>query len=414
MNSPLSPRRAAPGALLAAALILPTPPMPTAAAFEEAPPTWRTAAPDTNDCPRALVPPEPVTTSERLAPGAASPTPLPATQTSDCGVHAPKGFNVPDEVLAGAWMVVDLDTGEIIADKDPHGRYRPASIIKGLLAQVAIDELDLRREVTVSVESASQEGSAVGIGAGGRYTVEELLEGLILASGNDAAHALAELLGGDAATLQKVNALAQQLGTRDTVVASYSGLDAPGMSTSTYDMALIYRAAFANPTFARIAATEHTPFPGYGELPGYELYNDNGLFMNDPDGIGGKTGYTDDAGHTFVGALDRDGRRLMAVLLDTTVEHGPRAWQQAQALLDEAYRTQGGIGTLEAQATETSAAPATVAPHLEPEPTLEPAPRWISWVAVGLVALAVVSVAAWTLLRPRRGGRGRRAAHPQA
>src|SRR5690625_7078688 len=64
--------------------------------------------------------------------------------------------------------------------------------------------------------------------------------------------------------------------------------------------------------------------------------------MNDPDGIGGKTGYTDDANHTFVGALDRDGRRLMAVILDTTIDHGPRAWEQAQMLLDEAYKIPAG------------------------------------------------------------------------
>src|SRR5699024_1858050 len=92
-----------------------------------------------------------------------------------------------------------------------------------------------------------------------------------------------------------------------------------------------------------------------------------GLFMNDPDGIGGKTGYTDDANHTFVGALDRDGRRLIAVILDTTIDHGPRAWEQAQMLLDEAYKIPAGQGVSSLEETEkitkeeTPAATATAA-----------------------------------------------------
>src|SRR5699024_5809721 len=165
---------------------------------------------------------------------------------------------------------------------------------------------------------------------GGHYTVEQLLQGLLMASGNAAAHALAQQLGGDEETLTKMNQLAQDLGARSTFAASYSGLDAPGMSPSASDMALLYTEAFKNPTCARMVGTGTAEFPGYGDLEGHELGNDSGLFMNDPDGIGGKTGYTDDANHTFVGALDRDGRRLMAVILDTTIDHGPRAWEQAQ------------------------------------------------------------------------------------
>ncbi|GAB3942098.1 hypothetical protein GCM10028828_08040 [Corynebacterium tapiri] len=261
---------------------------------------------------------------------------------------------VPPEVLASAFLVVDLDTGDIVAMKDPHGRYRPASIIKVLLALVVIEELDLNKPVQVSHESAAQDGSAVGIGEGGTYTVEQLLHGLLLASGNDAAHALAQELGGDEATLRKVNDLAQSLGTTDTHVSTYSGLDAPGMSSSAFDLALMYRAAFANPTFARIVGTDHIDFPGYEGHPGYQVWNDNGLLMNDPHGIGGKTGYTDDAHHTFVGALDRDGRRLMAILLDTTAD-STRPWQQAQALLDAAYQANSHVATLEKPAPPVEA-----------------------------------------------------------
>lgn len=374
----------------------------------------RTTAPDTDSCPHSLVPAEPSTTSEELAPGQATPTPLPPVDGAACGVTAPRGFKVNKDVVASAWMVSDLDSGEIIAMKDPNGRYRPASIIKALLALVVIEELPLDQRITATLEDASVEGSAVGIGPDGTYTVEQLLQGLLMASGNDAAHALATALGGDEDTLRKVNEKAREIGTRSTVAASYSGLDAAGMSTSAADISLIYREAFANDTFARIVDTEHVDFPGWGEMPGYELWNDNGLYLNDPDGIGGKTGYTEDAQHTFVGAIDRDGRRLQAVILDTTVDHGFRAWEQAQMLLDESSTvTPGhGVGQLEdfsAQAAEETTVvptPTPPTPTEAPETTqprssssFEDSQGWIGWMVAGLVALLVVVVATFSLLR---------------
>lgn len=374
----------------------------------------RTTAPDTDSCPHSLVPAEPSTTSEELAPGQATPTPLPPVDGAACGVTAPRGFKVNKDVVASAWMVSDLDSGEIIAMKDPNGRYRPASIIKALLALVVIEELPLDQRITATMEDASVEGSAVGIGPEGTYTVEQLLQGLLMASGNDAAHALATALGGDEDTLRKVNEKAREIGTRSTVAASYSGLDAAGMSTSAADISLIYREAFANDTFARIVDTEHVDFPGWGEMPGYELWNDNGLYLNDPDGIGGKTGYTEDAQHTFVGAIDRDGRRLQAVILDTTVDHGFRAWEQAQMLLDESYTvTPGhGVGQLEdfsAQAAEETTVVPTPTPPTSTEAPATTQPRssssfedsqgWIGWMVAGLVALLVVVVATFSLLR---------------
>src|SRR5260221_433768 len=121
-----------------------------------------------------------------------------------------------------------------------------------------------------------------------------------------------------------------------------SGLDGPGMSTSAYDIGLFYRYAWQNPTFANIVATRTFDFPGHGDHPGYELENDNKLLLNYPGALGGKTGYTDDAGQTFVGAANHNGRRLMAVLL-----HGTRQpiapWEQAAHLLD--YRLSTAQGT---------------------------------------------------------------------
>ncbi|WP_291313127.1 D-alanyl-D-alanine carboxypeptidase family protein [Corynebacterium sp. UBA2622] len=361
----------------------------------------RTAAPDTNSCPQATWPPQPVSTSE-AAPAGSSPTPLPVTYQGPCGVTVPAGFNVDDTVLASAFLVADIDSGDILAMKDPHGRYRPASIIKVLLALVAIDELPLDKVVTASAETASQEGSLVGLVEGGTYTVDDLLHGLLLASGNDAAHALAQELGGDAAAGQKVNALAQRLGMRDTRAVSYSGLDAPGMSSSVYDLGLAYQAAFRNPTFARIVDTDYYDFPGHADLPGYQVWNDNHLYLEDPEGIGGKTGYTDDANHTFVGAVNHDGRRLVAVLLDTTSDKA-RPWEQAQRLLHESYRFTDaqGVDKLGAsspagatQVTETatpgsSSEPSAVAGGADHAPT-----PWRSVAIVaGVVGAALLALA---------------------
>ena len=224
---------------------------------------------------------------------------------------------MPGDISAEAWLVADLDTGDVIAAKDPHGRHRPASIIKVLVAMQALRDLPIHKVVAGTPDDAAAEGTKVGIGDGGHYSIRDILHGLLMHSGNDAAHALAMQMGGMDATLSKLNDLASKLGGRDTRVATPSGLDGPGMSTSAYDIGLFYRYAWQNPTFAEIVATRSFDFPGRGDA-GYPVENDNQLLYNYPGAMGGKTGYTDDAGQTFVGAANHDGRRLVAVLMRGT------------------------------------------------------------------------------------------------
>jgi D-alanyl-D-alanine carboxypeptidase (penicillin-binding protein 5/6) len=153
-------------------------------------------------------------------------------------------------------------------------------------------------------------------------------------------------LGGMDTTLTKLNTLAHELGARDTRVATPSGLDGPGMSTSAYDIGLFYRFAWQNPVFTNIVGTQEFQFPGRGDA-GYPIENDNKLLANYPGAMGGKTGYTDDAGQTFVGAANHNGRRLVAILM-----HGTRQpiapWEQAAHLLDYGFATAPGtkVGTL--------------------------------------------------------------------
>ena len=197
--------------------------------------------------------------------------PLGGSALSGCGVVAAPGTPpLPNDISAEAWLVADLDTGDVIAARDPHGRHRPASVIKVLVAMAAINELNLNKTVAGTAEDAAAEGTKVGVGPGGTYTVNQLLHGLLMHSGNDAAHALAMQFGGMPTALQKLNGLAAKLGGRDTRAATPSGLDGPGMSTSAYDIGLFYRYAWQNPTFSKIVATRTFDFPdrdGTSELP---------------------------------------------------------------------------------------------------------------------------------------------------
>ncbi|KJX75494.1 D-alanyl-D-alanine carboxypeptidase family protein [Mycobacterium lepromatosis] len=294
---------------------------------------------DSSEVPQAGNPPMPL---------AVPPTPVGGEALNNCGIiTAPDTPPVPGDLSAEAWLVADLDSGAVIAARDPHGRHRPASIIKVLLAMASINTFNLNKSVAGTAEDAAAEGTKVGVHDGGTYTINQLLHGLLMHSGNDAAHALAMQLGGMQQALQKINVLAAKLGGRDTRVATPSGLDGPGMSTSAYDIGLFYRYAWHNPSFSDIVATRTFNFPGHGDHPGYQLENDNQLLYQYPGALGGKTGYTDDAGQTFVGAANRSGRRLMAVLL-----HGTRQpiapWEQAAHLLDYGFNTAAGtrIGTL--------------------------------------------------------------------
>jgi D-alanyl-D-alanine carboxypeptidase (penicillin-binding protein 5/6) len=294
---------------------------------------------DSSEVPTAGDPPLPMPVPDK---------PVGGDALGNCGlITAPWTPPVPDGISGEAWVLADLDTGEIIAAKDPHARHRPASIIKVLTAMASLNELNINKQVPGTQDDANAEGTRVGVAPGGVYTVNDLLHGLLMHSGNDAAHALAMQLGGWDTALNKVNTLAAKLGGKDTRAATPSGLDGPGMSTSAYDIALFYRYAWANPTFADIVHTATYNFPGRDGNPPYEIENDNKLLTNYPGALGGKTGYTDDAGQTFVGAAERDGRRLVAITMDgTRLPDAP--WEQAARLLDYGFSTASGtkVGTL--------------------------------------------------------------------
>lgn len=134
---------------------------------------------------------------------------------------------MPNDISAESWLIADLNTGNVVAAKDPHARHRPASVIKVLVAMEAINNLNLNQAVVGTQEDASSEGTRVGVDVGGTYTVRQLLTGLLMNSGNDAAHALAVQLGGMDETVAKINDMAQKLGARDTRAATPQVSTAP-------------------------------------------------------------------------------------------------------------------------------------------------------------------------------------------
>ncbi len=234
----------------------------------------------------------------------------------ECGLVLPDGApDPPAGINSMSWLIADAGSGDVLAARDPHARNRPASTLKLFTALLAADQLPTSRVVVGTQEDADQDGSRVGIGPGGRYTVRELLTGLFLVSGNDAAHALAGQMGGVTATVDQMNELAARLGALDTRAATPSGLDGPGMSASAYDLALAFRQVLSRPLLVALMGTKQAEFPGYGKKPGFVVSNDNKLLSTYPGALGGKTGFTDDARHTQLDAAERGGRRLIVVLM---------------------------------------------------------------------------------------------------
>ncbi|WP_226349899.1 D-alanyl-D-alanine carboxypeptidase family protein [Pseudonocardia sp. ICBG601] len=304
-------------------------------------------------CPGQEVPPGPPAREETV-PVAPLPVPSPPVGgLGGCGdTHA--GPVPPPPVGVASYVVADLDSGAVLAARAPHARQRPASTIKLLLALVVDERLPMDRVVVGTAEDANVDGSRAGIGPGGRYTVDQLLHGLLLSSGNDAANALARELGGVPATLAAMRDEARRLGALDTRPATPAGLDGPGMSASAYDLGLLLRAALERPRIAAALTTRSIPFPGFADKPGFLLGNDDRL-LGAPGFLGGKNGFTDAARHTFVGAMERDGRRLVVAI----VRGEPRPVlmvDQARALLDWGFGAQAtGIGTLVEPGTTGSA-----------------------------------------------------------
>jgi D-alanyl-D-alanine carboxypeptidase (penicillin-binding protein 5/6) len=323
-------------------------------------------------------------------------------------------------------VVADLGTGEVLGGCGPHVYGTPASVQKLLLAATAMPKLDPKATTTITQGDVTIEpgSSAVGLVRGGTYNVSTLWTGLLLNSGNDAANTLARLAGGDGgvpATVAAMNAEAKQLGAFQTHAVTPSGLDGPGQFTSAYDLALIARVCFARPDFIKYALTKTFQMPAQKKQKkgGFQIQNENKLIFEYKGALGGKTGFTTLARHSYVGGAERNGRRLVVTLLGA--EANPdRGYQQGEKLLDWGFALpkDASVGKLVAPDgadaagtanTESAAAqPAPKRRETTKAAARDAPPRALSFGAAAVVAIVLTATPLLLLVTQRRRRRVRR------
>ena len=256
------------------------------------------------------------------------------------------GFSAQPEVAALSAVLINAETGEILYAKEPHRRLPPASTTKVLTALVTLENANLGQRVLVSPQAASAPPSRIGLRAGESVRIEDLLYGLMLKSGNDAAETLAEAVGGSVSGFsQLMNAKARQIGAHDSYFMNPHGLPDENHYSSAHDLALIFNRAIQNPRFAEIVGTHSASlhirngaeFGGDGRM--VPVRNHNRLLTSYAGTIGGKTGYTIKARRCFVGEADRGGVRLIVAVLNSP--NSGTLWRDARSLLDYGFARYG-------------------------------------------------------------------------
>lgn len=218
-------------------------------------------------------------------------------------------------VFSPGAVLMDGATGQILFEQNSRTRFHPASVTKILTGIIAVERGRLDDQVIISERAYNAEGSSAYLEPGESLTLEQLLFALMLPSGNDAAVAIAEHIGGSVEGFAVLmNQKARALGAFDSNFVTPSGLHDPNHYTSARDMALILRHALGNPVFAKIAATKEYTLPGRVSRV---FNNHNRLLWTYPYATGGKTGFTPEANHTLVVSAERDGRRLISALMNS-------------------------------------------------------------------------------------------------
>ena len=231
-------------------------------------------------------------------------------------VNSAPGIGALPATEAESYLIADLDTGEILAAKNPHKKLPPASTIKTLTALALLPRLDKSAKYIGQLSDTKVDGSKAGIYPGRAYSIDSLWHALFLLSANDSGMALAHAAGGLTKTLTYMQSEAKRVQALDTVARSPHGLDRPGQVSSAYDLALINREALKREDFRRYAATTKYTFLGSGKgnkpLP---IYNQNKLLTSYSGAIGVKTGYTTQGKNTYVGAATRNGHTIIITMM---------------------------------------------------------------------------------------------------
>ena len=238
------------------------------------------------------------------------------------------------ETAARSAILIEMETGRVLYAQNAREPLPMASTTKIMTALLAIEKGDLNAIVTAGPNAFGVPGTSIYLSEGEQLTLEQMLYGLMLASGNDAAVAIAEHIGGTAEDFcRMMTERAAELGCKDTVFLTPHGLPAEGHHTTARDLALIAREAMKNPQFRQIVSTQRASIPWPGRDYDRVLTNKNKLLSAYPGALGVKTGYTKAAGRCLVFAAERDGMTLLGVVLNC-----PDWFQEAAALLDLGFQ----------------------------------------------------------------------------
>ncbi|MFJ5301436.1 D-alanyl-D-alanine carboxypeptidase family protein [Streptomyces sp. NPDC088350] len=341
--------------------------------------------------PVALAAPSPTPASTPTP--STSPTATPPANMSSVGgtrlalagtqVNQAAGVPVlPKDLTARSWIVTDAESGDVLAAHNAHWRLPPASTLKMLFADTVLPKFPKTTEHKVVASDLAGMGtgsSLVGIKEGESYTVHDLWLGVFLRSGNDAVHVLSHMNGGVDRTVADMNAHAQDLQALDTHVVTPDGYDEAGQVSSAYDLTLFARSGLQKKDFREYCSTVSAKFPGgttkkkgKSVRGTFEIQNTNRLLSGDSDvsvypGIAGvKNGNTTNAGATFTGVAERNGKVLLVTVMNPEKDEHNEVYKEAAKILDWGFQASGKVrpvGELVAprNAAQSSAQPGATA-----------------------------------------------------
>lgn len=240
------------------------------------------------------------------------------------------------DTSARAAVIMDVNSGRILYSKNMNEKLAMASTTKIMTSLVAIESGKLEEMVTVSKKASHTEGSSIYLREGERHTVHDLVYAIMLRSGNDAALAVAEHIGGSVEGFAELmNRKAQEIGAENTQFANPHGLDAAGHYTTAHDLALITAHALRNQVFADVVSSKKKTIEGpTNESWDRVMINKNKMLWQFDGGDGVKTGFTKKAGRCLVSSATRDGMQLVCVVLNC----GPM-WNDSSALLEYGFKS---------------------------------------------------------------------------
>lgn len=266
---------------------------------------------------------------------------------------------LPKDVTARSWIVADAESGDVLAAHNAHWRMPPASTLKMLFADTVLPRFpssEQHKVVPADLAGMGAGSSLVGIKEGETYTVHDLWLGVFLRSGNDAVHVLSAMNRGVEQTVKDMQAHAEELQALDTHVVSPDGYDSDGQVSSAYDLTLFARSGLQKKDFREYCSTVRAQFPGETtEKKGkktrasFEIQNTNRLLAGDSDitpyrGIAGvKNGNTTNAGATFTGVAERNGRVLLVTVMNPEKKEHNEVYKEAARLLDWGFGAAGKV-----------------------------------------------------------------------